>query len=198
MKQSVFVPRFRVAWCVRTTRSGRLALLAATTAATLLGAAGVAQAAEVNFARNALVRSLTLPCTLGSGPENAVDGASSNIYTDKWCTVASRPRIIITLPLSARSATINRVVVKHAGAGGESTALNTKSFYMNAYQILGGLGLVHSRTIAQVFANTASVTTHPVNLTSVFEIVLDVFVPTQNGNPATRIYEVEVWGTPPM
>ena len=178
-----------------TTRRGRLALLAATMAATVLGAAGVAQAAEVNFARNALVRSLAPWCTLGSGPENAVDGAWSNIYTDKWCSPATRARLQITLPPSAWNATINRVVVKHAGAGGESTALNTKSFRIDAYALLSIF--THSFQIANVTGNTASVTTHPVSLTSVRDIVLDVWVPTQNGNPATRIYEVEVWGTPP-
>ena len=38
-----------------------------------------------NVALNAVALSSHLPCSSGSGPANAVDGAASNIYNDKWC-----------------------------------------------------------------------------------------------------------------
>jgi hypothetical protein len=47
-----------------------------------------------------------------------------------------------------------------------------------------------------VTGNTANETVHPVGIAGVFDVQLLVDVPTQGFDPATRIYEVEVWGTP--
>src|SRR5439155_23101686 len=50
------------------------------------------------------------------------------------------------------------------------------------------------RTVVQARGNTAAVTTHPVNTSGRF-VRLNVLTPTQNGDPAARIYELEVFGS---
>jgi hypothetical protein len=138
------------------------------------------------------------PCTLGSGPEKAVDGAASNIYTDKWCVPSGTPTLTIQLPASAYGFTVNKIVVKHAGVA-ETPLWNTRAFRLIVRKsgILAGLpGLCSPTTVATVTNNTASVTTNTINSSNVSQVQLAIDVPTQNGNPATRIYEVEVWGYP--
>jgi len=170
----------------------RLGVLAAIVTALLAAGGGVAQGAE-NVARGALATSSVLgSCTLGSGPENAVDGAASNIYTDKWCVLSGRPTLTLTLPVNATGYTVSHIVVKHAGAAGESTALNTRAFRLLATSSL----LSAPVTVAAVTANTANQTTHAVGLTGLTQIHLVIDTPTQGANQATRIFEVEVWGDP--
>jgi hypothetical protein len=57
--------------------------------------------AYVNLALNAIVVPTSLMpaplCTLGSGPDNVVDGKWSNIYTDKWCVRSGGARLQIQL-----------------------------------------------------------------------------------------------------
>jgi mannosyl-glycoprotein endo-beta-N-acetylglucosaminidase len=172
------------------TRSASLGVLAASVAAVLAGG-GVAHGAE-NVALKALAVSSHLPCTLDSGPENAVDGAASNINTDKWCVRSGQPTLTLQLTGSLNGYTVSHVVVKHAGAGGETPAFNTRAFRLR----VGTSPLSPSITVATVTGNTANETVHPVGLTHVSQVQLLVDVPTQNTNQATRIYEVEVWGTP--
>ena len=173
------------------TRWGRLAVFAVTMAA-VLAVPGVAQAAPTNVALNALARSSHLPCTLGSGPENAVDGAAGNINTDKWCVRSGQPTLTIPLTGSLTGYTVDHIVVKHAGAGGESPALNTRAFRLRGTTPSAPLGA----TLATVTANTANVTTHPIGISGVSQVQLLIDTPTQGTNQATRIYEVEVWGSP--
>lgn len=59
------------------------------------------------------------------------------------------------------SQTVKRFVVKHAGAGGESTALNSRDFNI------------------QTSSNRY--------------VRLNITTPAQDGNPAARIYEFEVY-----
>jgi hypothetical protein len=114
---------------MRRVRRAGLGVLAATVAAMLAGG-GVAQGADVRV--GALASSSLMSCTLGSGPENAVDGASSNIYTDKWCVRSGRPTLTLQLTGSLTGWTVSRIVAKHAGAGGESPAMNTRAFGLRA------------------------------------------------------------------
>ena len=187
---------------MRRTRWASLGVLAASVAALLAGgvvAQGadvrvgvVAQGADVRV--GALASSSHMSCTLGSGPENAVDGAAFNIYTDKWCALRGPPTLTLQLAGSLTGWTVSRIVVKHAGEGGESLAMNTRAFRLRARTS----PLASWVTVAAVTGNTASVTTHPVGLAGVFDVQLLVDIPAQTADPATRIYEVEVWGTPTM
>jgi hypothetical protein len=153
----------------------------------------VGQTCNGNVALNAVVVSSHLPCTLGSGPENAVDGASSNIYTDKWCVRSGQPTLTINLPYYSYGFSLSKIVVKHAGVAGESPALNTR-----AYRLLTRTSTAFCAwsTAATVTNNTANQTVHGVSGNNVAQVQLAVDVPTQGTNQATRIYEVEVWGTP--
>jgi hypothetical protein len=146
-----------------------------------------------NVALNAVALSSHLPCTLGSGPENAVDGAASNIYTDKWCVASGTPTLTIQLPASAYGFTLSKIVVKHAGVA-ETPAWNTK-----AYRLLvkrGTVGTCAPSTVVTVTNNTANETVHTISSKNVSQVQLAVDIPTQGANQATRIYEVEVWGIP--
>jgi hypothetical protein len=153
-----------------------------------------------DVALHAVALSTSLPCTLGSGPEKAVDGAASNIYTDKWCVASGTPTLTIQLPVTPYGYTVSKIVVKHAGVA-ETPLWNTR-----AYRILvrtsgilgvgGLLGLCPAITVATVTNNTASVTTNAINSANVSQVQLSIDIPTQNTNQATRIYEVEVWGYP--
>jgi hypothetical protein len=43
--------------------------------------------------------------------------------------------------------------------------------------------------------NTSNLTVHDTNRTNVSTVQLDVIAPTQGAGGATRIFEVEVWGS---
>jgi hypothetical protein len=141
-------------------------------------------------------------CTAGSGPENAIDGAWTNIFTDKWCVPRGRPKLDITLPPSTYGWTVSKIVIKHAGVA-ESPALNTRAytlFMSQRLRLVNALGVVVETTsfpiVANVTANTANETTHLVSRPNVNMVRVDVDVPTQGTNPATRIFEVQVWAEP--
>ena len=145
-----------------------------------------------NVGLNAVALSSHAPCSLGSGPANAVDGAASNIYTDKWCVASGKPTLTLQLPVSTYGFTLTKIVVKHAGVAGENQALNTK-----AYRILTSPSLLCRTTpLLTVTSNTANQTVHNVSIRNVAQVQLAIDIPTQGTNQATRIYEVEVWGTP--
>lgn len=156
-----------------------------------------AQAAYITYQGNltsgAWDSSLSRPCTLGSGADNAVDRAASNIYTDKWCVPGGRPSLVVYLydePFIV-DRVVNSIVVKHAGVL-ESPTLNTR-----AYRIYTSPStLVPSWTLlATVTNNTSNVNTFSVPGLRAAMVRLDIDIPTQGANQATRIYEVEVLGT---
>lgn len=131
-----------------------------------------------------------LPCTLGSGPEKAVDGAASNIYTDKWCVPSGRPTLHIALPANSHGWTVSKIVIKHAGVAGENPVYNTRAYTLSAWSY------GQHTIVATVSLNTANQTVHDVFLTSQTAVDLTIDTPTQGTNQATRIYEVEVWASP--
>ena len=195
------------------TRLARLGALAASVTA-VLATGGPALAADTNVALNtqptAMVGLLpALSCSLGSGPGNAVDGAASNIYTDKWCVPSGKPTLTITLPPTRFGYNVSQIVIKHAGVA-ESSALNTRAYTLDATQLRNVIQFTSpyvctrvtlpvASTLATVTANTANTTTHAfTSLRNVTSVSLTVDVPTQGTNPATRIYEVEVWGVPSL
>jgi len=85
---------------------------------------------------------------------------------------------------------VNQFIVRHAGAGGESTSFNTRAF--NIQTSANGTTFT---TVASATANTASVTTHNVSAANTRFIRLNVTTPTQTTNNAARIYEFEAYGT---
>ncbi|MFC0626917.1 discoidin domain-containing protein [Kribbella deserti] len=124
------------------------------------------------------------PCTSTEGPAKAVNGTVSGGNTDKFCSLASSKflRIDLGAPTSLRS-----IEISHAGAGGESTAYNTRAFTIQASN-----DATTWTTPVTVTANTASVTTHPVALTTRY-LRITITTPTQTTDPATRLYEVKAF-----
>lgn len=193
------------------TRWTRLGVLAACVAAVLAGSSP-ARAADTNVALHAVATAYSnnlpaLPCSPGSGPEKAVDGRASNIYTDKWCVPSGQPILVVTLPKIVNNVgnvgfDIHKIVVKHAGFAGESRTYNTRNFrlWVRDYipcSYLGPWALVNTSNPIQVAAvtnNSADQTVHNTNVGHVAQVLLLIDAPTQQLGGATRIYDVEVWG----
>ena len=130
------------------------------------------------------------PCNTNEGPAKAVNGSVSGGNSDKWCSHAV-PRFL-QVDLGSNT-TVGSFVIRHAGAGGESTAFNTR-----AYTIQVGPDVNNLTTVVTVTANTASVTSHTITPRSARIVRLNVTTPTQNTNTGARIYELEVYaGAPP-
>jgi len=126
-------------------------------------------------------------CAASEGAAKAVNGSVTGGNADKWCSLGSAKWWEVDLG-SARS--LSRFVVKHAGAGSESTSWNTRAFTIQVRSSTSEAW----RTAVTVTANIASESTHPVTETARY-VRLNVSTPTQNGDPAARIYEFEAWGT---
>jgi predicted alpha-1,2-mannosidase len=127
-------------------------------------------------------------CNANEGPEKAVNGSVGGGNSDKFCshTVPSLLQVDLGATFSVSSITL-----RHAGAGGESTSFNTRAFTVQT-----STDGTTWTTVASATANTASVTTH--NLASPASarfVRLNVTTPTQTTDTATRIYELEVFGS---
>jgi hypothetical protein len=116
-----------------------------------------------------------------------VNGSVSGGLTDKWCSSAATKFLQVDL---GGTFNVNQIVVRHAGAGGESTSFNTRAF--NIQTSANGTSF---STVASVTNSTASVTTHNVTAANTRFIRLNVTTPTQTTNNAARIYEFEAYGT---
>jgi hypothetical protein len=125
------------------------------------------------------------PCASTEGPEKAVNGSVSGGNSDKWCSHAAASFLQVDL-----GATLNlgSFILRHAGAGGESTTFNTRAFNIQ----VSTDGATWS-TVVTVSANTASVTTHAITPIAARHVRLNVTTPTQTTDTAARIYELEVY-----
>lgn len=126
------------------------------------------------------------PCNANETPDKAVNGSVSGGNSDKFCSLASPAQL--TVDLGAAHA-LSSVEIDHAGAGGESTSWNTR-----AYTVQVSTDGSTWTTAAQATANTASVTTHTLTGGSARYVRLNVTAPAQTTDPATRIYELKVFG----
>lgn len=91
-------------------------------------------------------------------------------------------------PQHIRRAEVGRFVVRHAAAGNEPARFNTRDFDIQTSPDGNTL-----TTRATVRANTAAVTTHSITRVTARFIRLNVITPTQDGDPAARIYELEAY-----
>ncbi|NEZ40731.1 discoidin domain-containing protein [Paenibacillus alvei] len=118
----------------------------------------------------------------GETPAMAVDGSAYS----KWCSNASGDKWLkIDL---GQSYNISRWVVKHAGAGGESTSYNTKNFKLQKSS--DGITWTDVDTVTN---NTANITDRNVTAFSSRYVRLYITTPTQNTDIAARIYELELY-----
>ncbi|NOK07855.1 PKD domain-containing protein [Corallococcus exercitus] len=140
-------------------------------------------AGYVNLALNKPATGSTA-CNSSETPAKAVNGSVSGGTTDKFCSLASGAWLQVDL---GSAQTVSSFVVKHAGAGGESSTWNTRAFTIQT----SSNGTSWSTPVT-VTNNTASTSTHAISATSARYLKLNVTTASQNGDPATRIYEFEV------
>jgi glucose/arabinose dehydrogenase len=125
-------------------------------------------------------------CAAAESPAKAVNGSVSGGNGDKWCSAVSATKFL-QVDLGSAVA-LRSVTVRHAQAGGESAAYNTRDFDLQ----VSTDGTTFT-TAAQVRGNTAAVSTHAVTASARY-VRLNVITPAQDGNQAARIYELEVFG----
>jgi hypothetical protein len=152
---------------------------------TLNAIPGVAASTNVALNKPATADS---SCASDEGPAKAVNGSVSGGTSDKWCSLGGNKYLQVDL---GANHDVNRFVVKHAGAGGESAAWNTRDFTI---QTSADGSTWTTRTT--VTGNTSSTTTHDVVPVTARYVRLNVTVPTSTDDTAARIYEFEVYGVP--
>jgi predicted alpha-1,2-mannosidase len=116
---------------------------------------------------------------------NAIDGTAST----KWCSAAPQASQWLTVDLG-KVVQVQQFRVKHAGAGGEGAAMNTKAF-----DILLSSDNVTFTPAVSVANNTAGVSQHTIAPTAARYAKLVPTVSEQAGGAAAhaRIYEFEVY-----
>ncbi|GIJ46019.1 hypothetical protein Val02_29050 [Virgisporangium aliadipatigenens] len=131
-------------------------------------------------------------CAAAESPGRAFNGTVTSGNLDKWCSTGGTKWLQVDLGATKQ---VNRIVLKHAGAGAEQTSWNTRDFTLQA----STNGSTWS-TVATVSGNTASTTTHDFTATQARYLRLNITTPSSDGNTAARIYEFEAYGsdgTPP-
>jgi len=137
---------------------------------------------SANIALNKPVQA-TANCAGGEGPEKAVDGTTAN--NSKWCSGAAGDKWLrVDL---GQAASVERWVVKHAGAGGESAGWNTANFKLQ--RSTDGTSWTDVDTVT---GNTANVTDR--TITSVSSRYFRLYITNAGGDGVARIYEFELYG----
>jgi len=123
-------------------------------------------------------------CAASEGPEKAVDGTTAS--NSKWChNVAGDKWLRLDL---GQNYTISRWVVKHAGAGGENAAWNTRDFKLQKSS--DGTTWTDVDTVTN---NSANVTDR--HVTAFTNRYVRLYVTNSGADSAARIYELELYGT---
>jgi hypothetical protein len=126
-------------------------------------------------------------CNASEGPAKAVNGTVNGGNTDKWCATGTTKWWQADL---GASTSVSRFVVRHAGAGGENAAWNTRD-----YDIQTSTNGTTWTTVSQVRGNTANVSTHTISATQARYVRMNILVPTSNTDAAARVYEFEVYAS---
>ena len=126
-------------------------------------------------------------CNVNEGPAKAVNGTVNGGNADKWCAVTATKWWQVDL---GSSLSVSRFVVRHAGAGGENAAWNTRD-----YDIQVSTNGTTWTTVSQVRGNTTNVSTHTIAATQARYVRMNVLVPTSNTDAAARVYEFEVYAS---
>lgn len=124
-------------------------------------------------------------CNANEGPAKAVNGSWTGGNTDKWCSLGGTKWWQVDL---GSALSLSSFTLRHAGAGGESTSWNTRDFTIQT-----STDGTTWTTRVTVTANTASTTTHPITPVTARYVRVNIQTPTQDGNAAARIYEIEVY-----
>ena len=128
------------------------------------------------------------PCSADQAAAKAFNGSFTGGLTDKWCSRAGPRFVQVDL---GGSYELGMFVVRHAGAGQEPTALNTRAFTIRV-----GDDPNRMATVVAVTDNTGSVSIHTTAPQRARFVRLDVTVPAQDGSTAANIYDLEVYAPP--
>ncbi|MDH5163166.1 endo-beta-N-acetylglucosaminidase [Heyndrickxia oleronia] len=124
-------------------------------------------------------------CAPTEGAKYAVDGKVTN--NSKWCALGDAPHWLkIDL---GDSYAISKFIVHHAQAGGEPQAFNTQAFRIEI-----SMDGERWTEAVKVMDNTSAVSEHSISLMKARYVRLWVDKPTQGGDQAARIYDLEVHG----
>lgn len=144
---------------------------------------GAVRVANMNLALRGTA-SGSAPCGATEGAERAIDGATAR--GSKWCSGSDAS---LQVDLRAPREVVG-FRVRHAGAGGEDAAWNTRDFELE----LSTDGQSWTPAVS-VTGNTSDVTTHLIPAATARYVRLHVTTPqTAPDFVASRIYELEVFG----
>jgi len=132
-----------------------------------------------NLALNRPAKSAQPSCNADEVPAKAVNGSVSGGNSDKWCSGSAGAKTL-EVDLGANHQ-LTTFVVRHAGAGGESTNANTRNFTVETSTGGGVWSLA-----ATVTNNTASTTANTVNVNA-------RWIRLTTTDAVARIYEFEAY-----
>jgi len=124
------------------------------------------------------------PCAASESSDKAVDGSLAG--NSKWCSLTASAFLQVDL---GSTQNVSSFVVKHAGLGGETTGWNT-----GAYTIATSTDGTNFTTAVTKSGMRSSRTLDTIPTRSARYVRLTTTTPTNNGNNAARIYELEVYG----
>jgi serine/threonine protein kinase len=130
----------------------------------------------------------SLSCNGDEGPEKAFNGSVSAGNSDKWCSPVTPAFLQVDL---GGTFVVNKLIVRHAGAGAEPIVLNTRDYTIQ----LSTNGRDFS-TVVKVTANVKNVSVNAIPATLARFVRLNITRPAQRGDNASRIYELEVYCDP--
>ena len=125
------------------------------------------------------------PCDPSQTPDKAFNDSAEGGPSDKWCS--SAPNAFLEADLG-KSSTIGRIVIDHAGAGGEDFNQNTADFNLQVSQDGNSY-----TTVANVKANDQSITVHDFAPIRARYVRMNVVTPSLTANNAAKVYDMQVY-----
>ncbi|AGZ43514.1 GDSL-type esterase/lipase family protein [Actinoplanes friuliensis] len=135
-----------------------------------------------NLALDRPATATTEPCAETETPAQATDGVTTT--NSKWCTRAAGQWQVDL----GTASPVGRVVLRHASAGGESLAWNTRAYHVETSED----GETWT-AFATVTDNADGITTSSADPVTARHVRVTVDAGRQDEYPLTRIYEVEVY-----
>lgn len=121
-------------------------------------------------------------------PQESAAAAFDGTTSTKWCSGTSTGTYFLSVDLGAPAA-VGRVVVRHAGAGGEQQAWNTKDFTVST-----SLDGTSWTKVATITGNARAVTIHRFAAAQARWVRVDITAPQSSTTTvAARIDELEVY-----
>ncbi|MFA0964520.1 peptidoglycan DD-metalloendopeptidase family protein [Roseivirga sp. BDSF3-8] len=147
-----------------------------------MDAVGGGSSSGTNLSANAAVYSHTSDYGAGYTPWQAIDGSTST----KWVSDGVNATQTMYLNLNGNF-NVTKLVLKHAGAGGEWSAMNTEHYEIKYYNGSSWVQAVNHYNTSQ-----QNITQHTVNFNAQY-VLLRIYDPGVDNY--TRLPEWEIWGS---